>query len=646
MMMKQFVLFFGGWMLVNAAVGQIDFAYAVAEYPDDRALLTQRVHKVFYDIVDDELQVSEEVVVEYMMLRSGNVGYASDDVSYNSFSRIEDLEAYASIPNEKGNYKTTKVKTFTERDEFTEGIFHDDSRSIQFRYPSIEPGTKIGYSYRRVHLMPQVTSSFFFINQTPSLGYRFELHVANGVEERLAFFNIDTTALLIERTREPRKRVIRIEQGPSLGVRIFPGATPLGDWAPHIIVHPQSYTVGGKTTRVLKTYHDLAEWYEHKLQIIDPYEEELVKSEVEKVIAGANSTEEKLKRIYRFTQDQIKYVAFEDGLGGFVPRNANAVLAKRFGDCKDMSYLMYEMCTAAGIPAYLTWVGTRDIPYSYHEMPTPIVDNHMILTAGDPDKPGAFYWLDATASTWEFGVPTSFIQGKEAMVRFGADDYRIIDVPVVDAAYNLTHEQVRLEVNGKNALKGTGLIQIGGDHRATFTERFAHTKKDGKEDKEVLRNFLEKGNNTFDLKSYSVDYPEEYSGEVGIEHSFELNNYLVNVGDEIIVNLNVNKVWEDFTMEDDREQPYAFTMTSQYSYVTEFEIPSGYTLEALPTNRSFEGDGFGFNFAYEVGEGQVTYQQTIRLNRLTLDQEDFGSWNAMIKELNRAYRDALVLKAL
>ncbi|RZK99397.1 MAG: hypothetical protein EOO89_31150, partial [Pedobacter sp.] len=108
-----------------------------------------------------------------------------------------------------------------------------------------------------------------------------------------------------------------------------------------------------------------------------------LKSIVDSIITGVTTTKEKTKRIYNWVQDHVKYVAFEDGYGGFIPRDANLVCDRRFGDCKDMANLLVKMLNMAGVSAHHTWIGTRDIPYSYNQIPTTNVDNHMIAVFND-----------------------------------------------------------------------------------------------------------------------------------------------------------------------------------------------------------------------------------------------------------------------
>ena len=46
---------------------------------------------------------------------------------------------------------------------------------------------------------------------------------------------------------------------------------------------------------------------------------------------------EKAKAIFKWVQDNINYVAFGDGYGGFIPEGASATCDTRYGDCKAMS---------------------------------------------------------------------------------------------------------------------------------------------------------------------------------------------------------------------------------------------------------------------------------------------------------------------
>lgn len=53
-----------------------------------------------------------------------------------------------------------------------------------------------------------------------------------------------------------------------------------------------------------------------------------LKKLVSELTANAQTDEQKTQLIYAWVQNNIKYIAFEDGLGGFVPRSSRRVSKK------------------------------------------------------------------------------------------------------------------------------------------------------------------------------------------------------------------------------------------------------------------------------------------------------------------------------
>jgi transglutaminase-like putative cysteine protease len=150
---------------------------------------------------------------------------------------------------------------------------------------------------------------------------------------------------------------------------------------PHIIPIITSYKIKDKEAKLLNDVSGLYNWYYSMVKDINqqPTDKALV-TLVDEITKDNKTDLEKVRSIYYWTQQNIKYIAFEYALGGFIPREANDVFNKKYGDCKDNSSILYEMLKVAGLKGHLTWIGTREIPYSYTDVPTPIVDNHMILS--------------------------------------------------------------------------------------------------------------------------------------------------------------------------------------------------------------------------------------------------------------------------
>ncbi|MBC8644862.1 transglutaminase domain-containing protein [Flavobacterium lindanitolerans] len=156
----------------------------------------------------------------------------------------------------------------------------------------------------------------------------------------------------------------------------------------------KDYTIDKNTTKVLDNTEELYNYYKSFIKNLNKTDDTELKELSVELTEGLSSDTEKIKKIFYWVKDNIKYIAFENGYEGFIPREASTVFKRKFGDCKDMSSIITSMANYAGIKnVTVSWIGTREIPYSYEQLPTPSVDNHMIAVYNDN---GNYIFLDAT----------------------------------------------------------------------------------------------------------------------------------------------------------------------------------------------------------------------------------------------------------
>ncbi len=133
---------------------------------------------------------------------------------------------------------------------------------------------------------------------------------------------------------------------------------------PHIIVATKDYTIDGGSKKVIASVDDLYGWYFSLVKQVQNDQAPFA-DEVKRLTATAKTPEEKIRAIYYWVQDNIKYIAFEDGIADSDRKQLTRVYTNRFGDCKGMANLTKEMLKVAGFDARLTWIGTNRIPYTH-----------------------------------------------------------------------------------------------------------------------------------------------------------------------------------------------------------------------------------------------------------------------------------------
>jgi len=97
----------------------------------------------------------------------------------------------------------------------------------------------------------------------------------------------------------------------------------------------------------------------------------------------------------RFVQDEVRYLGIEMGPNSHRPHAPDEVFARRFGDCKDKSFLLVRALRALGIEAAPALVNTSIRDAVEDRAPTPLAFDHVIVAARIS---GAERWLEPTRS--------------------------------------------------------------------------------------------------------------------------------------------------------------------------------------------------------------------------------------------------------
>ena len=409
-------------------------------------------------------------------------------------------------------------------------------------------------------------------------------------------------------------------------------------YAPHLVVYINEVNEKGKKVSVLGNVESLYNWYSSLVKDVNKEEDKQLKKITDKLVANAKTDEEKIKNIFQWVQKNIKYVAFEDGLGGFVPREASDVCTKKYGDCKDMSSIIVEMLEIAGLDAHLTWIGSRERPYSYHDVPSPIADNHMIAAT---KLNGKMIFLDATGDYLPFGLPTSMIQGKEALVGITPETYEIIKVPVIPKERNMKDENIELSIEGRN-LKGKAKSVFSG-YKKVFAE-YAKMRADNDGIKNFFDAFLLKGTNKFEITDVNDEGFFNPDKDILIDYSFNIPDYVKVAGDKMYINLNLDKSYRSSGIDlKERKQDIEKEFQFIDRYHATLQIPEGYQIEYLPPEHGFSDPAFGFSIKHEQKADKINIYYEFYSEHLMLKKKQFKKWNDMVDALIKAYQEVVVL---
>jgi hypothetical protein len=626
-------------LLSNIVLGQapLDLNTYTSKYPGEPVIYLQQDAAINMDVKKGKLSITAYFFEDMLMLSDKANVYNDESVEYSGWMPLISLSAKTLVPEEK-KYKVLNVDDFYTNDVLSGDIFFDDSKEKTFTFPLLSKGCRRVMEYSLDVVEPRFFPSHIFGNFCPTESSTFKISCPAGTELEFVYMNTSADDLNFTKSEEKGRVTYTWKKTDVPKISVESRAPSIRYYAPHVLVYIKSYMVDGKKVEVINDVNDLHDFYYNFIDSVNVEQDAAVKKVVDSIVAGITSPDEKARKIYQWVQDNIKYVAFEAGMEGFVPSQAAAVCSKRYGDCKGMASIITDMMQMAGVDAHLVWIGTRDIPYSYSLLPTPANDNHMIAAY---KTNGKFVFLDGTDSYVPFGMPSSFIQGKEALIHIEKGKYEIIKVPEMTPEQNELDEKMTLRLEGSEII-GNSTSRYSGYVRGRFTDIFKNLRPDIKE--KALTSIYEIGNNTFSIDTM---YPEnllDRDKDMFVHYRFKIKNYAKVKDDKIYVNLTLDKDLSSQKLDEDRRAPLEEDYKKRIYRTVTFEIPEGYALEHLPADSEYNTELYGYSIKYTQKEGQVIMNAAININFLMLEEEHFDDWNKMIKQINSAYNEVVIFK--
>lgn len=624
-------------LLCSVSVGWAqDLSQWQKKYAGYNELILKEAQTYDISVQKNKLKIVQDNYFESVILTEIGIHNTSESFSYSDLVPLNKYEAY-SVINLKGKEKKIPIKSHTDKSMNQSHVFHSDAKERKIVFSNLEVGAKKVYSYQSEFLDPCLLHRFLFANTLPMEKSSFEIIADKNIEIGYKIFNDPDNRITFTKSEKKGRYVYKWELTDSNPI-LFEASSPGYLYvAPHIMFYVQNYVADKKKVELLGHMDQLYKYYKNFISNINQTEDPALKQITQEVTEGKSTDREKIKAIFYWVKDNIKYVAFEDGYEGFIPREAALVNERRFGDCKDMASIITEMAKYAQIPnVNICWIGTRKLPYSYHQVATPAVDNHMIASI---ELDGEIVFLDATDNTSAFGLPSSFIQGKEALISNG-DQYKVVQVPIVSAATNSVEEQIQIKLNG-NTLQGKGTLSVSGLARTNALRSIGDLTQKAR--MEAIKGLVLKGNNKFMLKQYKEHNTANRDLPYQIDFDFELDNYVISSSAETYLNMFLDKPLEKISIEKSRKAPYEFDILVRQSLQVELEIPQGKKVSYIPKNTSFDNALMKYDIHYSTSADKITLNFAIETKKILLEQKDFELWNQTLKDLKSNYNEMVVL---
>ncbi len=637
-------------MLLAASVNaqkiaeRVKYDSIAAKYKNEHAVYTNYTEKleIKTDPDDGSLEANTYVTMDKLLISDLSPTTENRDYfTFDDFNQLSDVSCISFIPDKKGGYKREDHNYgFGLAGQIT-GSFYDAVRLVMAYYTALPKGTVTETKYTLSNTDVTLLNSFYFLQDLPVLSATYEVVAPDYVNLSFSIKNTDAIHIKQDKEIKDGKAIYTFTATNLRAVKHYNLVPSAKYYLPIITPYITSYRLTGakKDSVILRDADALYKRDYAFVKDLNIRQDTGLVHAAERVTKNDKTDLEKAEHIYKWVQDHIHYIAFESGMQGFVPRPADTVYKRMYGDCKDMASITMAMCRQVGLKAYFAAIGTTVIPDMIEDLPTEDCFNHVICAVKLGEE---WVFLDGTENVLPFGANRHDIQGKEAFVEIDANHYKIVKIPVVDAGKNTTTDSTVMHIESKD-LKGS-LKQYTTGYPAW---NIAYLKKyrNGKDLDDEMRDMLMRGSDKFTQVKYELNPSSKGNKDAHISASFSLDDYAHKVGDEYIVNMNLQRTYGDERMNDsERKVGYYFPYKEKIKQVVVLDIPEGYKVAHLPGNAHGGLEGvWSYSISYKADKKQVVLTKEYERQSLSLSPARFASNNQVIDQLNKEYKESVVL---
>jgi len=361
-----------------------------------------------------------------------------------------------------------------------------------------------------------------------------------------------------------------------------------------------------------------------------------IKEKVAALTKGMKTPQEKVRAIYNFCAEEIRYVAVAYGDAGYEPHQAAEIFANKYGDCKDQAVLLIAMLKEAGIEAYPVLISTWDSITTETDMPA-LLFNHAIAAL---PLDGALVFMDPTGSVVSFGDLPIMDQGRSTLV-FYPDRHRFVTTPVFEPAFNGTTSRMVIRVHPDESIDAERSVDTKGSYRQAQRYWLKYTMPILIEEglRQRVRGFADQA----ELKEYQISGVEDLNAPVSLSYAFFAPRFFVEAGPIRI--LNRFDSWDTSgVFKATRRYPIARPGLEEHIDRIEVALPDHLAVKYVPPNTDVTTPWFDFSQRYETQGRGLCVTSVRRAKVREIPVADYPAYKQNVEAIASSVNQHVILE--
>jgi hypothetical protein len=409
----------------------------------------------------------------------------------------------------------------------------------------------------------------------------------------------------------------------------------LNAFAPHVRFALSEFTLEGVAGKAAN-WEEMGKWqYEELIKGRDEVSNK-TKNEILALTSGVTDPLEKAKIVYRYVQENTRYISVQVGIGGWQPILAEEVDKVKYGDCKGLTNYTKALLKIAGIDSNYTVVFAGSEKEDINKDFASMQGNHVILQLPMEDEN---IWLECTNQDVPFGFIGSGTDDRNVLVineSGGKIERTLVYKP--EDNYQKISSKINISENGN--ISGEAKIVSYGTQ---FGRKFSFEKLS---EKEVVRRYKNYYSHLKSLNIEQFDFSRD-DQDISFEENFKFTagNYCSKFGNRSMLVPNVlNQVMVIPDKYRNRMTPFVVSRGFFDEDEIEFSFSDSMNIESYPEPITIDSKFGNYSASFEVNsDGKLIYKRSMLLKDGEYPKEEYSNFRDFLISVNKADQSKIIL---
>lgn len=599
-----------------------------AKYPQAGALILFCDEKV--EITPDNTEVSDLHYVIKILNDRGKQDFSESQIEYDSTYEKVELE-YARTIKPDGTIVEVGTRHIRDVSKYLNFPLYSNVRVHIISFPEITEGAVAEYKLK-VYRSQLVNKKDFVLDypvQTKEPILQADFSVTLPAGRALKIETLDDAHNNFHANLTPSIQEIGGRTVYRWQFKDIPQIVPEPNMPPNVEINP---------TMLLATFEnwqDIYNWWwalaKDKIKA-----DAAITGKVKELLRNRPGGEDRVRAIYNFCAQEIRYVAVEYGQAGYEPHYAADIFKNKYGDCKDQAILLVTMLKEAGFTAWPVLIPTKDCYNLNPDFPSMLFDHCIAAVSLE----GKTVFLDPTAQTCSFGDLPPVDQRRRVAV-FKEDGYLIQETPLYEAAHNLIRQALSININPDETIAAEKSVFSHGVYDQAQRYWLLFTPPELIE--QTLTEKIQEVSIGAKLKSYNIANLNDLNEPVVLSYAFQGPEYLTMGGDLRILP-QLADVDSSLVAKEKRDFAIDFGFLDAKETVTEIQIPANFTVRYLPQDIDEDNQWLKFKVAYSHKGNKIIFRQDAELKQTVIPVTEYADFKSFFAGLAKKVKQRIILE--